>query len=46
MAKLRALVARGGLADAEADMAVALVLEGRDDSPVRPLIDLITRWTA
>jgi 2-methylcitrate dehydratase PrpD len=46
MAKLRALVAWGGLAESEADLAVALVLDGDDDAPVAPLLDLITRWTA
>jgi 2-methylcitrate dehydratase PrpD len=46
VAKLRALVAWGGLADDEADAAVALVLDGDDGAPAAPLSDLITRWTA
>jgi 2-methylcitrate dehydratase PrpD len=45
-AKLRALVAWGGLADAQADVAVALVLDDDEGAPVGPLLDLITRWTA
>jgi 2-methylcitrate dehydratase PrpD len=46
VAKLRALVDWGGLASAEADSAVALLLDGDDDAPVAPLLELITRWTA
>lgn len=46
VAKLRSLVAWGGLADAEADEAVALVLESADDAPSGPLLALIERWTA
>ncbi|MCA3255528.1 MAG: MmgE/PrpD family protein [Alphaproteobacteria bacterium] len=46
VAKLRELVAWGGLATSEADAAEALVLRGGDDAPVVPLIDLLTRWTA
>ena len=45
IAKLRSLVAWGGLAESEADMAIALVLESADDAPTLPLLDLITRWT-
>ena len=44
--KLRELVAWGGLAEAEADAAVELVLHAADDAAVAPLIDLLERWTA
>jgi 2-methylcitrate dehydratase PrpD len=46
MAKLQSLVAWGGMADSEADLAAALVLDGDDAAPVGPLLDLIARWTA
>lgn len=45
-AKLRALVAWGGLPPSEADAAIALVLDGTDDAPLAPLLALIARWTA
>lgn len=45
-AKLRALVAWGGLAEMEADAAIRIVLDGADDAPVAPLLDLVARWTA
>jgi 2-methylcitrate dehydratase PrpD len=46
VAKLGALVEWGGLAAVEADAAVALVLDGDDETPVAPLLALIERWTA
>ena len=45
-AKLRALVAWGGLPAAEADAALALVLDSDDAAPAAPLFDLLARWTA
>jgi 2-methylcitrate dehydratase PrpD len=45
-AKLRALVAWGGLAEDEAGQAVTLVLDGGDDAPVGPLLALVERWVA
>jgi len=44
--KLRELVAWGGLADTEADAAVALALHADEAAPAQPLIDLLERWTA
>ncbi len=45
-AKLAALVAWGGLADADIALAEALVLDSDDSAPAAPLFDLLQRWTA
>lgn len=42
--KLRTLTAWGGLADREADAAIALVLDGADDAPAMAVVDLLERW--
>jgi hypothetical protein len=43
-AKLRTLTAWGSLPDAEADAAIALVLDGADDAPAMAVVELLERW--
>ncbi len=45
-AKVRMLAAWGGLPPAEADEAIAFVLEGADDAPAALLVDRLGRWLA
>lgn len=45
-AKLQALVAWGGLASAETEAAVALVIDGDDGASVAPLLALVGRWVS
>ncbi len=42
--KLRTLVAWGGLPDAEADAAIALVLDGDEAAPATAIVDLLESW--
>ncbi len=44
--KLRTLVAWGGLPEAEADAAIALVLDDPDDTPATDVVQLLGRWLA
>jgi 2-methylcitrate dehydratase PrpD len=46
IAKLRRLVAWGGLPAAEADAAIALTVDADNDAAIAPLLALLERWTA